>query len=170
MVITRLIYSDGKSVARVNGRTVKVSLFKEIASTFIDLHGQHQNQALFNKDTHLKFLDLFGENELEHLKLDYKNVYKEYTRVKKALNCLTENKDEMQIQREIDLLKFQINEIEAAKLSKDEYEDLLKQREVYRNSEKIYNNLNLSYQKLYDGSINAVDLIGIASKELSDIS
>ncbi len=55
---------------------------------------------------------------------------------------MTENKDEMQIQREIDLLRFQINEIEAANLNKNEYEDLLKQREVYRNSEKIYNNLN----------------------------
>ena len=80
------------------------------------------------------------------------------------------NKDEKEIQREIDLLKFQINEIEAAALSKDEYEDLLRQREIYRNSEKIYNNLNLSYEKLHDGSVNAVDLIGMASKELSEIS
>ncbi len=64
LVITRVIYSDGKSVARINGRTVKVSILKEIASTLIDVHGQHQNQALFNKETHLDFLDLFGEFEL----------------------------------------------------------------------------------------------------------
>ncbi|KAK2264394.1 DNA repair protein RecN [Clostridioides difficile] len=170
LVITRLIYSDGKSTARVNGRTVKVSLLKEIASTLIDIHGQHQNQALFNKDTHLKFLDLFGENELEEFKIAYKNVYNKYSEVKKALNCLTENKDEMQIQREIDLLRFQINEIEAANLNKNEYEDLLKQREVYRNSEKIYNNLNSSYSKLHNGEYNVIDLIGLASKELNDIS
>ncbi|HFL2402065.1 TPA: DNA repair protein RecN [Clostridioides difficile] len=170
LVITRLIYSDGKSTARVNGRTVKVSLLKEIASTLIDIHGQHQNQALFNKDTHLKFLDLFGENELEEFKIAYKNVYDKYSEVKKALNCLTENKDEMQIQREIDLLRFQINEIEAANLNKNEYEDLLKQREVYRNSEKIYNNLNSSYSKLHNGEYNVIDLIGLASKELNDIS
>ena len=170
LVITRLIYSDGKSTARVNGRTVKVSLLKEIASTLIDIHGQHQNQALFNKDTHLKFLDLFGENELEEFKIAYKKVYHKYSEVKKALNCLTENKDEMQIQREIDLLRFQINEIEAANLNKNEYEDLLKQREVYRNSEKIYNNLNSSYSKLHNGEYNVIDLIGLASKELNDIS
>lgn len=83
LVITRLIYSDGKSTARVNGRTVKVSLLKEIASTLIDIHGQHQNQALFNKDTHLKFLDLFGENELEEFKIAYKKVYHKYSEVKK---------------------------------------------------------------------------------------
>lgn len=170
LVITRLIYSDGKSTARVNGRTVKVSLLKEIASTLIDIHGQHQNQALFNKDTHLKFLDLFGENELEEFKIAYKNVYHKYSEVKKVLNCLTENKDEMQIQREIDLLRFQINEIEAANLNKNEYEDLLKQREVYRNSEKIYNNLNSSYSKLHNGEYNVIDLIGLVSKELNDIS
>lgn len=170
LVITRLIYSDGKSTARVNGRTVKVSLLREIASTLIDIHGQHQNQALFNKETHLKFLDLFGENELEKFKVAYKKVYNKYSEVKKALNCLTENKDEMQIQREIDLLKFQINEIEVANLNKNEYEDLLKQREVYRNSEKIYNNLNLSYSKLHNGEYNVIDLIGLASKELNDIS
>lgn len=170
LVITRVIYSDGKSVARVNGRTLKLSVLKEIATTLIDIHGQHQNQALFNKETHLQFLDLFGENKLIDLKNEYKDVYQEYIKVKHDLNTLTENKDDMQIQREIDLLKFQINEIESANLSKDEYEDLLKQRDVFRNSEKIYSNLNLSYQHLYEGSVNAVDLIGNASKELSSIS
>ena len=52
--------------------------------------------------------------------------------------------------------KFQINEIESANLSNDEYEELLKQRDVYRNSEKIYSNLNSAYQNLYDGSVNSV--------------
>lgn len=170
LVITRLIYSDGKSVARVNGRTVKMSILKEMAATLIDIHGQHQNQALFNKETHLQFLDLFGESKLDKFIKDYKSIYSEYSKIKHSLNVLTENKDDMQIQREIDLLKFQINEIESSNLNKDEYEDLLKQREVYRNSEKIYNNLNLSYQNLYEGSVNAVDLIGAASKELSSIS
>ncbi|MGL4914271.1 MAG: DNA repair protein RecN [Romboutsia sp.] len=170
LVITRIIYADGKSVARVNGRTVKMGVLKQIASTLIDVHGQHQTQALFNKDTHLEFLDLFGEFELESFKKEYKKKYDKYSEVKKALNILTENKDDMQIQREIDLLKFQINEIESANLDKDEYEDLLKQREVFRNSEKIYSNLNLSYQNLYDGSVNAVDLIGNAVRELSSIA
>lgn len=170
LVITRIMYADGKSVARVNGRTVKLSLLREISSTLIDIHGQHQNQALFNKETHLEFLDLFGEHELQSFKNDYKGAYLEYSKVKSALNTLTENKDDMQIQREIDLLRFQINEIESANLSKDEYEDLLKQREVYRNSEKIYSNLNQSYANLYEGNFNAVDLIGNASSELSSIA
>lgn len=169
LIITRIIYADGKSVARINGRTIKMSILKEIALTFIDLHGQHQNQALFNKDTHLKFLDLFGGKKLEDPKNEYKEVYLEYNKVKKALNILNENKDEKEIQREIDLLKFQINEIEAAALSEDEYDNLLKQRDIFRNSEKIYNNLSLSYEKLHEGNVNALDLIGMASNELSEI-
>lgn len=170
IIITRVIYSDGKSVARINGRTVKVSILKEVACTIVDLHSQHQNQVLLNKDTHIRFLDLFGEKDIQKLKANYKESYNEFNKIKKELNDLTENKDDMEIQREIDLIKFQINEIDAANLNLEEYEDLKSQRELCRNSEKIYNNLSLSYEKLYEGNINAVDLIGMASKELSDIS
>lgn len=170
IIITRVIYSDGKSVARINGRTVKVSILKEVACTIVDLHSQHQNQVLLNKDTHIKFLDLFGEKDIQKLKANYKESYNEFNKIKKELNDLNENKDDMEIQREIDLIKFQINEIDAANLNPEEYEDLKSQRELCRNSEKIYNNLSLSYEKLYEGNINAVDLIGMASKELSDIA
>ena len=170
IVISREIYEDGKSISRINGRNVKVSLLRELASYLIDIHGQHQNQALFNKDIHIDFLDLFGESHLINQKQDYEETYIQYNEVKKALNILTENKDDMQIQREIDLIKFQLNEIDTANLNRDEYEDLLKQREVYRNSEKIYSNLNSAYSNLYDGSMNAVDFISKSIKELSSIS
>ncbi|MEG2246786.1 MAG: DNA repair protein RecN [Peptostreptococcaceae bacterium] len=167
IIISREIFDDGKSISRINGRSVKVSFLREISTYLIDIHGQHQNQVLFNKDTHIDFLDLFGEEKLYKSKNDYESTYIDYNEVKKALNILTENKDDMQIQREIDLIKFQINEIESANLSENEYEDLLKQREVYRNGEKIYTNLNNAYLNLYDGSMNSVDLI---SKSLGDLN
>ena len=170
IIITRVIYSDGKSVARINGRTVKVSILKEIASTIVDLHSQHQNQVLLNRDTHIKFLDLFGEKDIQDFKNIYKESYNKFNKLKKELNDLNENKDDREIEREIDLLKFQINEIDSANLDVDEYENLKSQRDIMRNSEKIYRNLSLSYEKLYDGEINVVDLIGLASKELTDIS
>lgn len=170
VVITRVIYADGKSVARINGRTVKVSILKEVACTILDLHSQHQNQLLLNKDTHIKFLDLFGEKDIQQLKTSYRESYNQFNKIKKELNDLNENKDDMEIQREIDLIKFQINEIDTANLNEEEYEDLKNQRELCRNSEKIYNNLSMSYQKLYEGEINAVDLIGLASRELADIA
>lgn len=166
IIISKEIFDDGKSISRINGRNAKVSFLKEISNYLIDIHGQHQNQVLFDKDTHIDFLDLFGEELLYESKSDYEKTYIEYNEVKKALNVLTENKDDMQIQREIDLIKFQINEIESANLNENEYEDLLKQRDVYRNGEKIFTNLNNAYLNLYDGSINSVDLI---SKSLGDL-
>lgn len=170
LIITREIYKDGKSVPRINGRVVKVSLLKEISQMLIDIHSQHQNQVLYNKEKHLEILDLFGENDLKEIKQDYVNTFKNYSNLKKELQKLNENKDEFEIQREIDLIKFQLDEIDSGNLDKDEYEELLKQREVFRNSEKIYNNLNNSYQMLYGENQNIVDLIGSVSKELSCVS
>lgn len=170
IIITREIYKDGKSVPRINGRVVKVSLLKEIASFLIDIHSQHQNQILYNKEKHLEILDLFGEKDLETFKKDYQNNYEEYNNLKKELKILNENKDDFEIEREIDLIRFQLNEIDASNLDKDEYDELLNKRDMYRNSEKIFNNLNASYNFLYGGSTNIVDMIGNVSKELSYIS
>ena len=170
IIISKEIFDDGKSISRINGRNVKVSFLREISNYLIDIHGQHQNQVLFDRETHIDFLDLFGEEELYEVKKDYENVYIKYNELKKSLNVLTENKDDMQIQREIDLIKFQINEIESANLNENEYEELLKQREVYRNGEKIFKNLNNAYLNLYEGSINSVDLISKSLGDLSSIS
>ena len=84
----------------------------------------------------------------EPLKSNYKESYNQFNKIKKELNDLNENKDEMEIQREIDLIKFQINEIDEANLNEEEYDALKAQRELCRNSEKIYNNLSLIISKI----------------------
>lgn len=170
ITIARVIYSDGKSTARVNGRTVKLSLLKEIVSYLIDVHGQHQNQLLFDPSRHLKFIDAFAGETIVDEKMDYKELYSEYSKVKSELLRLNDNKDEMEIQREIDLLKFQIDEIEAANLNPEEYEELIQKRDVFRNSEKIFNNLNVSYEAIHNSEINAIDIVGRVVSELSSIA
>lgn len=168
IVITRIIYRDGKSTARVNGRTIRLSLLKEIASLLVDVHGQHSNQAIFRPETHLRFVDMSGDVEKE--KSEYTDVYKKYTEVRRELLKLDDNKDEMEIQREIDLLKFQINEIEAASLKEGEYDELVAKRDIFRNSEKIYNSLSAAYGLLHEGDINTIDLAGRAVAEISSVS
>lgn len=170
ITIARVIYSDGKSTARVNGRTVKLSLLKEIVSYLIDVHGQHQNQLLFDPSRHLKFIDAFAGETIVDAKMEYKELYSEYSKVKSELLRLNDNKDEMEIQREIDLLKFQIDEIEAANLNPEEYEELIQKRDVFRNSEKIFNNLNVSYEAIHNSEINAIDIVGRVVSELSYIA
>lgn len=170
ITIARVIYSDGKSTARVNGRTVKLSLLKEIVSYLIDVHGQHQNQLLFDPSRHLKFIDAFAGETIVDAKMEYKELYSEYSKVKSELLRLNDNKDEMEIQRKIDLLKFQIDEIEAANLNPEEYEELIQKRDVFRNSEKIFNNLNVSYEAIHNSEINAIDIVGRVVSELSSIA
>lgn len=170
ITIARVIYSDGKSTARVNGRTVKLSLLKEIVSYLIDVHGQHQKQLLFDPSRHLKFIDAFAGETIVDAKMEYKELYSEYSKVKSELLRLNDNKDEMEIQREIDLLKFQIDEIEAANLNPEEYEELIQKRDVFRNSEKIFNNLNVSYEAIHNSEINAIDIVGRVVSELSSIA
>lgn len=170
ITIARVIYSDGKSTARVNGRTVKLSLLKEIVSYLIDVHGQHQNQLLFDPSRHLKFIDAFAGETIVDAKMEYKELYSEYSKVKSERLRLNDNKDEMEIQREIDLLKFQIDEIEAANLNPEEYEELIQKRDVFRNSEKIFNNLNVSYEAIHNSEINAIDIVGRVVSELSSIA
>ena len=170
VTIARVIYSDGKSTARVNGRTVKLTLLKEIVSYLIDVHGQHQNQLLFDPSRHLKFIDAFAGEKILDAKNEYKELYSKYSQIKSELSRLNDNKDEMEIQREIDLLKFQIDEIEAANLNAEEYEELIQKRDVFRNSEKIFNNLNVSYEAIHNSEINAIDIVGRVVSELSPIS
>ncbi|MDR0879880.1 MAG: DNA repair protein RecN [Clostridioides sp.] len=170
MIVTRSFTSDGKSSTRINGRVVKLSTLKAVTGMLVDVHGQHQNNALLNADKHIEFLDLFGGEEIEKHKIEYKKVFSKFQQIKRQLNEINENKDDREIEREIDLLKFQIDEIEAANLDENEYIELLKQREIYRNSEKIYEKLNFCYEGLNHGDINAVDIIGRVSKDLSDIS
>jgi DNA repair protein RecN (Recombination protein N) len=170
LIISRELYSDGKNISRVNGRNVRISFLKTIGSLLVDVHSQHQNQVLFNKDKHIEFLDVYGHQKIEPVKKEYIDVYNKYFNLKKKINSLTENKDDIQIAREIDLLKFQIQEIEEADLTLGEYEELLKEREIHRNSEKIYTSLNNSYSNLYESNYNAFDLVSKGIKDLKSIA
>ena len=119
---------------------------------------------------HLKFIDAFAGEKILDAKNEYKELYSKYSQIKSELSRLNDNKDEMEIQREIDLLKFQIDEIEAANLNAEEYEELIQKRDVFRNSEKIFNNLNVSYEAIHNSEINAIDIVGRVVSELSPIS
>ena len=136
----------------------------------VDMHGQHQNQALYNRENHLEFLDLFGKEEIKKEYEIYKKCYKEYNEIKRKIFKLNDNKSDMEVQREKDLLKFQINEIEAANLNVDEYEELKSRKEILENGEKIFSSLSETYQLLHAGQFNSEDQVGNASNLLSSVS
>lgn len=168
IIITRRLSSDGKSVARINGTTVTLNLLREIADKLINIHGQHDNQALLNPAMHITFLDEFAKINT-HLD-KYKELYHKMHSIKKEIERLSI--DESQKQQKIDMLTYQINEINIAKLVEGEDEELKNSREIYNNAEKISVAINTAYTNLYDNSDgqSAYDGLSLAVKALSEIS
>lgn len=169
LIISRKLTAEGKSTCRLNGRVTPLSVVKEVGALLINIHGQHDNQALLNPKAHIGFVDKYGdlEKELE----DYRTAHRRVSELRKRLNSLTENEQEKA--HRLDLLSFQINEIDSAKLSAGEEEELEQRREYLSNIEKITTGLHRAYGSLYEGADEqsaAFDLISYAVRQLSDIA
>ena len=133
LLIGRSMSAEGKGTCTVGGRPATASLLREIGSVLVDLHGQHENQTLLSAEQHLQYLDRFGalETQVEA----YAARYSEWRRLTKQLSAA--DMDETEKARRMDLLSYQIDEIEQADLQVGELDDLLARRELYRNSEKV---------------------------------
>ena len=139
IIITREIYSNGRNSCKINGRLVTVNELKTFMSNYIEIHGQNQNQQLFDNSTHIKYLDNFIGKEIIQLKSSYSEKYIRYNEIKRELK--NNYGDEKEKQRKLDLLKYQLNEIKEAKLKNEEEEKLEEKRKIMMNSEKIAKNL-----------------------------
>ena len=114
IIISREIQSNGKNMCKINGRMVTVNELKEFMSKFIEIHGQNDNQNLLDSKQHLQYLDGFIGNKFINEKEEYKKLYNRYNEVKQELK---ENYgDDKERQRKLDLLKYQVNEIDEANL------------------------------------------------------
>lgn len=164
IIISREIYLNGRNMCKINGRLVTVNELKNFMQNIIDIHGQNDNQTLFNVSEHIKLLDEFSGKELSNIKKEYTNLYNEYINIKEELK--RNYGDEKEKQRKLDLLKYQINEIEMAKLKIGEEEELIEQRKVIANSEKISENLQNASSCINE---NAVDSIYTAIRCLEKI-
>ena len=167
LIVMREVTSAGKSICRMNGTIVTLSTLRSFAQRFVNIHGQHDNQALLDTKKHMSFVDKFGrvDKELE----EYKNEYETYRGIIKQIEKL--NVDESERIRRLDLLKYQIKEIEGANLTVDEDEDLKNQRDIIANAESIAKNTEIAYDNLYGGGgvQSAYDGISIAADALSAI-
>lgn len=168
IVITRQLTKEGKSVARINGMVVTLNVLREISDELINIHGQHDNQALLTPARHVAFLDAYAGNE-EYIG-KYKEILQKKRQIEKKLASL--EMDEQEKMQRIDLLEYQVNEIKKASLEKGEEADLREQREIYANAEQITNSVNEAYTNIYEGdeTQSAYDGISIAVDALSKIS
>ncbi len=164
IIVSREIYSNGRNLCKINGRMVTVSELKEFMKNIIDIHAQNDNQNLLDSKLHLKYLDNFIGKEIKGIKEQYKEQYIQYIEIAKKLK---ENYgDEKEKQRKLDLLKYQLKEIENANLKENEEVELEERRKLILNSEKISINLNEADISIGE---NCIDNIGKAIRSLEKI-
>lgn len=154
LILSREISATGKSVCRINGRLSTLTTLRELASFLIDIHGQHDQQAIFKVDSHLKLLDRYGGEPISRIKEEYGQLLQHYQTCQKEMRSLGRNPEERQ--RQIDLLTYQVNEICAANIKPDEEEKLTARRRVLSHAEKIKENLLEAYERLAGETASSV--------------
>lgn len=167
--VGREIRNGGRSVARLNGRNVSAGLLKELGELLVDLHGQSEHLSLLRVKEHLNLIDRYaGDDELLN---DYTQVFEEFVSVNRELRDL--HQAESESARQIDMLNYQINEIEAAHLEIGEEEELVSERNRLANAENLASLTQKALIKLDDGtpeSPSVTDLLGQLLDEMEEVT
>jgi DNA repair protein RecN (Recombination protein N) len=161
LLLSREITAEGKSSCRINGMPATAAVLRELCGGLININGQHDSVGLLNPAHHLDILDDYAQNRTAFQ--EYYALYRELVRVKRELDALIT--DEAEKQRKIDLLQYQVQEIEDAGLTAGEEQTLENRRKVLANASAIRDRLAQSYALLSgsDDAAGAVDLLGEAS-------
>ncbi len=167
IIVSREINSNGKNMCKINGRMVTVNELKNFMSKFIEIHGQNDNQSLFDNKFHLKYLDGFIGEKIIDIKRQYKEKYEKYLEIKQELK--NNYGDEKERERKLDLLRYQFNEIEEANLKVNEEDNLEEKRKLMINSEKISKNLNEADIAIGENSIDSLNVAIRALEKIENI-
>ena len=161
LMLSREITAEGKSTCRINGMPATASVLRELCGGLININGQHDSVGLLNPARHLGILDDYAQNDAEFQ--EYYVLYRELVRIKRELDAMIT--DETEKQRKIDLLSYQVQEIEDAGLTAGEEQTLESRRKILANASAIRDKIAQSYALLSgdDESSGAVDLLGEAS-------
>lgn len=166
VILSRRI-AAGRSVAKINGESVPASKVKEAASLLIDMHGQHEHQSLLKKQKHMEILDDYAREELSPVKEQLRSLYGEYREVCGRLE--ESGADEESRRRELSLLEYEIQEIDAAQLVEGEDDELEQQFRKLSNGRRIMESLQGAHQLLAGQQESASELTGRALRELSAV-
>ena len=147
LLIQRELNADGKSICRINGRPVTASIVRSIGQHLINIHGQHENQALLSPQLHIHYIDSMGNlaPDLE----EYRKIYAQAVALKKELMAMETDVSEKT--RRMDLLRYQIEELEGAQLRVGEREELLEQKNRFLNMEKIASSITAAKEAISGG-------------------
>ena len=168
LLITRKLSLNGKGIIKINGKPFTASVLKAIAGGLINIHGQHDNQALLNPDTHSGYIDALAENQKE--KAEYYKEFKNVNKIRKELEALECDEDEKQ--RKTELLKYQIKELTEADIKIGEIAELKEKLTIAENYEKTVKALSNANNCFYGGddTDGAVEMLKNAEKQLSTLN
>ena len=167
IVIRRRLSVSGKGLIKLNDRPLTAAELKEIGKSLINIHGQHDNQALLDPESHIGYIDALANNG--DILSEYYGEFKNLNAIRRELNSAETDEDEKR--RQTDLLKYQINELESANIKVGEYEKLKKNLEIARNYRTTVETLSAAYSALKGGEDfdGAAALIDGAQRKLASL-
>lgn len=167
LYLTRELFAGGRSQARINGRPVPVATLKAVGDLLVDLHGQHQHQSLFHASEQMRFLDEWCGEKVLSLKAELGECVREMRALQRELSTL--QADARERAHLLDLYTFQKQEIEQARLTPGEEEELLAEERRLAHAEKLFATAESAYEMLTAGEPAAVDLLAQAVRALEEI-
>ena len=167
IILQRDLYRGGRNICRINGMMVNLATLRKVGETLIDIHGQNEHQELMKPENHIDLLDEYDKKTSE-LRNQYQVVYQNYRKLKSSME--KKEADEKAWAQRLDMLNFQVKEIEEAGLKINEEDELVEEKNKLDNFQAIHDALELSYQILSGEKIDVVGNLGNAMNELSDVS
>ncbi|EGM50792.1 DNA repair protein [Ligilactobacillus salivarius GJ-24] len=167
IILQRDLYRGGRNICRINGMMVNLATLRKVGETLIDIHGQNEHQELMKPENHIDLLDEY-DKKTSQLRNQYQVVYQNYRKLK--LSMEKKEADEKAWAQRLDMLNFQVKEIEEAGLKINEEDELVEEKNKLDNFQAIHDALELSYQILSGEKIDVVGNLGNAMNELSDVS
>ncbi len=147
LLIRRELLSQGKSSARINGQGVTLTMLREVGEHLVNIHGQHEHQSLLRIERHLEWLDMFAGEDIQEEKSAYRKLFQQYQEVSRERRELEEkSRQGMQM---LDMYRFQLEEIQAARLKEGEDESLADERRKLTHAEKLTEAVTEAYDLLY---------------------
>lgn len=169
IIISREISADGRSISRINGRSVNQTDLKQVAASLITIHGQNEYEQVMIPANQLKLLDSFAQDEIVAPLKSYQAHYARHQELKRALLELNENMDEARLARELSLLEHEIHEIAESKLKKDEKAQIKERLERAENHELIHGNLEYIFERGYESGGSMLSTLSKCTNKLEQI-
>ena len=169
VIISREIHRNGRNTIRANGTLINTTILRKIGAPLVDIQGQNDNQRLLQPDQHLPMLDHFAGTEVQRLLQQYQEQYRQYRKLKKTL--ATKQANEQQWAQRLDMLRYQVQEIQSADLKADEEEALISERDRLDHFQQIQNTLQ-QLVAILNGGENApvLDQLATAMDAVNEIT